>query len=374
MHRYLVIPLAAYLLSAPLVSALEFRASDQVSIPPTESIREDIYLAGGTVSQLGRVSGDVFAAGGQILSQGDISGDLIATGGSIMVVGTTTDDVRVAGGNVTIHGAVLGDVIVFGGAVAVSGEVRGDVVAFGGTVRVSGPVRGELRAGGGTVTIDAPVGGPVRIDAERVELTSRARLSEGIAYSAVQELSKESGAAIMGAVTFEPRRDVREAAANGLIAFLSLWFVLKFVMLLIGSLLISYFFNGYAINLVERCRAKPLQEFALGLAAMIVIPVVSVVLMAILIGLPLGLLGMLAFFGLGVFAHLIAPIVFGSFLYSWIFGRPPTVNWKTTAVGAIVFYLIWFVPFAGWFARFYFLFLVIGATVSFKWDIARSWQ
>ena len=344
-----------------------------MTLPAGTPVLEDTYIAAGSISQIAPVKGDFLAAGGQVLSQGDISGDLVIAGGAIMTVGTTSDDLRVAGGNVTIHGAVMGDAIVFGGQVLISGEVRGDLVAYGGTVRITAPVRGSVRTGGSSVVIDAPIGGSVRVDAEKLEVGREARVGGDFAYSAIEKAAI-TDAAVGGTLTYAPRANVREAAENGLVAFLSLWFVLKFVMLLIGSLLIGYFFRGYALDLIARCRAKPVQEFALGLATMIVLPVVSLVLMAILIGLPLGLLGILGFFGLGVFAHLIAPIVFGSFLYSWMFSAPPTVSWKTTALGATLFYLIWFVPFVGWIARAFFIFLAIGATISFKWDIARKWH
>jgi cytoskeletal protein CcmA (bactofilin family) len=354
------------------VSALGLRAGDQVSL--TETILEDTYVAGGSVSQIAPINGDLFVAGGQVLSQGDISGDLFIAGGGVTTVGTTSDDVRIAGGNVTVHGAVLGDVVVFGGQVLVSGAVRGDVIAYGGTVRIAAPVRGDVRAGGGTVTIDAPIAGRVTLDAEKVELTKRAKIGGDLNYTAVTEVSVPQEASVGGTIKYTPCVNVREVAEQGLIAFLSLWFVLKFFMLLSGSLLISYFFNAYALDLVLRCRAKPVQEFALGLATMIALPVVSLFLLVTIIGLPIGLLGLLSFSGLGILAHLIGPIVFGSFLFAWLFSTAPTVNWKTTLVGATLFYFIWFIPFAGWLARAFFFFLVIGATVSFKWDIARKWH
>ena len=222
--------------------------------------------------------------------------------------------------------------------------------------------------------LNSAVRGSARIDAEKVRFTDKASVGGALNYSAVSEMEKAAGARIAGEISFTPRPDVREAATQGLVAFLSFWFVLKFLMLLLGSLIISYFFHGYSMDLVSRCRARPVQEFALGLATMIALPVISLVLMASLIGLPIGILGFLGFLGLGVFAHLIGPIVFGSFLYSWMFAVAPTVNWKTTVLGATIFYLIWFVPVAGWLARAFFIFLSIGATISFKWDIARKWH
>ncbi len=360
---------------APLyAAAFEMRASDQVSLLASETIVDDLYAAGGAVSQLGTVRGDFFATGGQVLSQGLVTGDMFIAAGGVTTVGTTTDDVRIVGGNVTIHGAVGGDLLVFGGHVLVSGPVAGDVVAYGGTVRIDTPIRGDVYAGGGTVELNSSVGGDARIDAEKLILSDSASLAGALRYSAISAMQKAAGATIAGEVTFTPRPNVREAAAQGFIAFLSVWFVLKFLMLLVGSLVISYFFNSYAVDLIGRAKARPVQEFALGLATMIVLPVISIILIVSIIGLPLGLLGILGFLGLGVFAHLIGPILFGSFLYSWISGNAPKVTWKTTTLGATIFYLIWFVPIVGWLARAFFIFLALGVAISFKWDIARKWH
>ena len=374
--RHFIPVVALALLCAPLLaSALELRTGEQPSINIGESIVDDLYITGGAVSHLGTAQGDFIAAGGSVLIQGTVGADAIVGGGTVTFVGPIGDDVRVAGGNVTINSAVAGDVVAFGGQLTFAGNIGGDLIAYGGTVRVDAPVGGDVRMGGGNIYINAPINGSVHIDAaEKVTLGPSAAIAGDFIYKAASELVNESGAPIGGMIEYTPRPDIREAAAEGLIAFLSLWFIAKFFMMLFGAMLVGLVFKRYATELGRRALRQPVPEFATGLVVVIVLPIVSVILLATIVGIPLGFLGMFSFGALLVYGGLIAPIVLGSLLNSWMFTRPIEVSWKTILLGVVAFYIVGFVPFVGTLARVFFLLLALGAAIRFKWDLAKEWQ
>src|SRR5437870_4762579 len=74
--------------------------------------------------------------------------------GETVVVGpneTINDDLYAAGGTITIQGTINGDLVAAGSTITISGVVNGDVIAAGGTITISGPVRGSVRSGGGNL-------------------------------------------------------------------------------------------------------------------------------------------------------------------------------------------------------------------------------
>src|SRR5680860_1466974 len=71
-----------------LVSAeTVLRAGESVSISADQTVEEDFYALGGTVSMSGVIVGDMYSMGGGVTVNGSISEDLSVAGGSVQVHG-----------------------------------------------------------------------------------------------------------------------------------------------------------------------------------------------------------------------------------------------------------------------------------------------
>jgi len=87
---------------------------------------------------------------------------------------TVDNDLIVAGGTIYIHGVVAGDLMVAAARVEVSGEVQGDIIGFAETITVTGIVRGSLRAVARHVIVDGSVGRNLSTGSETMELRESA--------------------------------------------------------------------------------------------------------------------------------------------------------------------------------------------------------
>ncbi len=87
------------------------------------------------------LSGDVFIAGGET-----VNGPVVAIDGSARIDGVVNDDVYVGSGNLRIDGRVTGNVLVADGEATINGHVGGDVIALRGRVVVhsSAQVSGDV--------------------------------------------------------------------------------------------------------------------------------------------------------------------------------------------------------------------------------------
>lgn len=370
--KYLIIIL---ILVIPATSfAALFRSGDQPSIRLDEKIINDVYIAGGNVTSAGMIEGDLITAGGTITVSGDVTGDVMAGGGTINVRSNISDDVRLGGGTINVEGKVGGDVMAGGGQINISGPgVGGDVTLGGGSVRIDAPVAGNVLIGADDVYINAPIAGNVKIEGDKVTLGSKAVISGTLSYRAKQELTKEEGAVVNGEVKFEQRKE-RKATKQVFSAFLSGFIAWKFFTLLASALLVGMLFRRYSIETINIAIARPWYEMGRGLLVMIALPIISIILFITLIGIPFGVLGIIGFIAMLLFAWIMAPIILGSVVYKYFTKGEFEVSWKTTLFGVIIFTIVGFVPFIGWLAKMLLILLTLGASTALKLKVVKEWR
>jgi cytoskeletal protein CcmA (bactofilin family) len=97
---------------------------------------------------------------------------------------TIDDDVYAFGSTITIVGTVRGDVVAIGGTVTINGTVTGNVNAAAGTITISGRVGGSVRAVGGDITVDGRVGKDALIAGNTIDLAASARVDRDLNVAA----------------------------------------------------------------------------------------------------------------------------------------------------------------------------------------------
>jgi len=241
---------------------------------------------------------------------------------------------------------------------------------------VDAPVGGNMQLAGGEVVINSHVRGNVSFKGQKLTLGKDAVIGGNLDYSAQKEATMEVGAVVKGQTNFEQLKNAPpKMSGKGIIAFLSLVFLGKFLSLLVFALALGLFFNRYSAVLVGNAVTQPLLEMGRGLIVLIVLPVVSVMLLVTLIGVPLGLLGLVAFATLLLIASPLAAIILGSVLHKWMF-KPAEyqIAWQTILLGAVVYTLLGLIPILGGIAKFVLVLLAIGSMMKIKWDIAKGWR
>jgi hypothetical protein len=282
----------ALLLAAGLVSASPFGLAAQEtggSIFRRGEVADDLYVAGGRIDLAATVQGDVVAAGGR-LSLGDwVRGDVLAAGGDVTVGGQVLDDVRVAGGLVAVRANVGGDVTAVGGAVSIAPEARigGRAWLAGGEVDVQGRVARSVRAAGRVVRIGGEIDGDVTLAAVEVQILPTARVRGALVYRSPREAIVAPGAQIAGGTRHEtarwpsPQRAVR---AIGLVIA-----VATLGGLAVAGVALALLLPGLAASSARAISSAPWTSLAVGFAVLVATPAAATVLVATLLGAPLGI-------------------------------------------------------------------------------------
>ena len=377
MKKVFAYVLVLAMFAVPLLSyAAEFRAGEQASIGKNEKIVNDVYIAGGSVTSAGGVTGDLVTAGGNVLISGDVGADLIVGGGNVTILSNVGDDLRAGGGTVILNGKVGGDAIVGGGQVTVGGPgIGGDLVIGGGMILVNAPVDGNLTAGGGSVYINAPIKGDVKIEAEKVTLGSGAVISGNLTYKSTKELIKEDGAVVKGKIDFEQKvskkMDISPAVFVALFGAIALW---KFFALLASALVVGLLLKRYNKEIIRFATERPLFELGMGVVVMIVVPIISIFFFVTLVGIPFGVISLLGFAILMLFAWIITPIILGSVVYKYFTKREYEVSWKTIILGVLLYCVLGLVPFFGSLAQTLLMWITLGSMCAFKMKVIKEWR
>jgi hypothetical protein len=318
--------------------------NDNVVLGTTET-HKNLYTIGGTVTVNSTIQGDIVAAAGTITMDGPVEGDVLVMGGTVTINNTIGGDVRVAGGTVTINAQVGGDVLALGGTIILSekSQVGGDVTAAGGTLTLNAPVLGKVWVCGGAVTINSKVDGPVVVKrSDTVTFGPKAQVAGAIKIQAKNDPVVQEGAQI-ASIDFQ-RMEHRAGYAKGI--------VLGIVISLLASILVALVFAWVAPRRLEGLVAQVKGRFwvnaGIGVATLIVTPIVAVILFVIGVGFQIGLILMFGYLFAVAIAWVVGMLWTGSWVYQLLTKSATLViNWKTAVLGAVVFVLIKFIPVVG---------------------------
>lgn len=351
------IAIAAAALCIPFVAlAAEFRAGeDQIRIID-EAINGNLYVGAGNVTIDSAVEGDSFIGGGQVDVNGTVQDDLFIGGGNIRVTGDVGGDVRIGGGNVRIEGKIGGELMVGGGNVEITDSAE---------------VSGQTFIGAGQIVIAGSTGS-VKASAESIRLESTARINGDLEYISPNTVQKREGAIVTGATkhTAPPSpHDEKVPALAALAGGSIIWLVASLAMLL----LFVYALPSKAATLAADWKNNFWLNMAIGFVFLVVSPIAGFILMATIIGIPLGI-GVLLLYPILLFIGKLAGIIgVGVWLRSLLDKAAGVkVDWVSALMGLVVLALIGLVPLLGALAVFVSFLAGLGALVRYDWKLIQN--
>jgi cytoskeletal protein CcmA (bactofilin family) len=368
-------PLLLLLLMPVQLHAIDVRAARHVSILPGETIRTNLYVAGGDVSIAGRVEGDLTVGGGDIYLTGAVLNDVTVGGGQVRFDGQIGGDLRIAGGQVFIGGKINGDLVLAGGRVRIlpSAVVGGDVVLAGGTVVIEGALIRSLKAVAGDAFLNGTVSGPVNLRSGTVGVGEHANLEAAFDYFAPNEAVIDKAARIKGPVAFHMTSGMDQTWFRLLLRRMGVaFFLLRFTMTLVAGLLGFFLLRRQSQELVEYALSHFGLEFIRGFVLFFVIPPAIFLIAITIVGAPVAFLGGLFHLSVGVVAVIYAGIALGTLLFAK--ARKSSqyqVTWQAVIVGIVLGFLVRIVPYVGFFFNAVFFLVIFGSLYERFWLLVR---
>ncbi len=325
--------------SVSAASAAEFQAGEQVRIQrPVEGA---LFAAGKHVVVTAPVDGDLFAAGFDLRVPGPVTGDALLIGFTLDLSAPIAGDLLLVAGRATVNGPVSGDVEANGAniTIAPSSRIGGDFVASGTQITMEGVIAGDARLVGEKVTLAGTIAGNVDVAADELLLLPGARIVGNLRHSGPAPVTVPDGASVAGTVRY------REDGGSGDGWLVSM--VGRALALFLTGLAVRWLFPDLLAGVSAAVRAHPVRHGLTGIAVMMVTPLLILLLVISMIGIPLGMLMgglyLLAYpLGLALAAFAVGDM--------WVRRGGDTVRGRLARFGGatLVLALLSLVPWIGW--------------------------
>ncbi|MGE0800495.1 MAG: hypothetical protein AB7G13_22020 [Lautropia sp.] len=316
--------------------------------------------AGSATQAAARIGDDVYRAGGRIDLHADNPGDVVAAGGRVDVTGRVGGDVLLAGGRVAVDATVDQDLYAAGGAVRIAGPVGRSARLAGGEVAVApgAAIAGAVTIAGGHVAFDGHAGRDLLIRARRAEINGRV---DGDLLIAGGELSLGPDAVVRGRLEHRVRTPPQVAAgariAGGIVAAapepgrsggrVGATLVTVAAALLAAAVLL-WLVPRAARRAGRSLRARPVAAPLAGVATLVGLPVVAVLALITVVGIPLGLFAGLVLLGLLLTGALVTAVAIGDAIVERRGAGNGWQRWLAAAVVLLGLCLLAQLPYLGW--------------------------
>lgn len=367
-----ILLLAVGLLMIPLAGqALVVKSGDNVNV--NEVIDGNFFAAGSIIAIDGTVNGDVFVAGNTIIVSGIVNGDVFAVGSNIDVSGIVTGNVRFIGSSLNVRGQVERNVMAAGSSLMISnGASVGRHLSFSGaSLVINGPVGGQLDAAGASVSLNSKVAGNVMLELGSegtVDLGDMAELQQNLTYRAAmgEQLTMSAGASVAGDTIFnEWQQPVEKFESQTVFKKVFAWGkIINFLSLFILGLILIYLMPQPLDKVYSQMKKKFWPSLGRGLVVLIVTPVLAIILLFTVIGIPLALI-MLAIYGIALYlTKAVVALAVGRLLSD-------SFKWQLhpawcLLIGLIIISALGWIPVIGWLLCFVLMLWALGAFYKTK--------
>lgn len=327
------------------------------------AIKHNVQMMGPSVRSEAVVKGDFAAMGGHVVVNHPVADDALLLGGTVDVRAPVGDDLRAAGGDVVVESSVGGDVLAAAGNLRLTkaAQVAGGAELAGGDVLVDGRVEGSLNVRARRLVLNGPVGGSVQAAVEELELGPEARIGGGLRHTASAS-TQDPAAVVSGPVEHvdwlfgeRPRWNGRHPMHEGRWpAMGGWWWLVPLSMGLLGVLalagLVLFVFSHFADQAAHQIETQPWLALGVGAGLLAALPVLALLLLFTLLGIPLGLVVMALYPPLLLLGWLIGAL----FAARWLAARAqptqatgPAVSYGWMAVAVIALLMAGMIPIVG---------------------------
>ncbi|MBT4849241.1 hypothetical protein HON36_00110 [Candidatus Parcubacteria bacterium] len=370
MSRKIKILLASFLFLLPLsVLAIETHNGDNVLLGADTVIDSNYYAAGQTIEIYGTVNGDLFLAGKNItIDSENINGDIFAAGESITIKGKINGSVRFAGQHMSVSGYVRDNVLSFGQNLKLDPEsiLDGHLTFWGQALSLRGQVNGQVEGGMDSLSLSGTVGKNVDVYLENtkegnVNIEDQAFINGALHYRAWKELAINPNAVIKGGPLFEKLEDKKAKPWTSKATSL----LIKFFGLLVVGMVFLYLWPKMFGKAYDKAYKNTVPTFLKGLLFLIVVPIICIILLITVIGIPMAGLLFVTWLMLLYLAKVVAAWLTGQFIKSKFFEKKKIAKINILAIGVFVYMLLGQIPFIGTIFAVIIFLLALGTFVSY---------
>ncbi len=345
------------ILVAILIPVISLKAAADknglVFVATDEVITGNLIAAGENVLIDGTISGDLITASQSLIVNGRVEGDIIAIAQNIDIKGEVGGNIRVVGNNVDISSVVTRNLNVFGSNIMISENARvgWDAILGGSTVITKGNINGFLDIYAQNASLDSKIGKNARINIYNesqnpsLSVSKNTTINGDLDYTANVSASIDNQAVISGQTNFHKSENKKNSNTwpnwvwGRLFAFLST--------ILIGLVLV-FILPKNSTAIINKIRSHPGKSVLIGAIITLATPLLLLLLMVTIIGLPLALILFLTVLAGVLLSTAVSSLLLGSLIVQNVLKKNLTSLFWPLVLGVAIITLLSSLPYLGW--------------------------
>ena len=279
----------------PAMAAWQTLTGSEVFIREGEVIAGDLWIMGNGVKIAGEIKGDLLIFADELDLSGRVDGDVLGVTGRTLISGEVVGNFRGLSAFTQIEGVVAGNFSAAGTQLVLGPQSEvGSLLSWYTTTRLLGEITGPALAKGNIFNLNGKIGGDLQVGAKQINIGENTEITGDFTYPVGVNPVVMPGAKIGG-----ERRTTVLKTAPALTGMQGIWFLGSLLMGLVWLLL---FPRRWSELLSTRISWHRIIGFGLG--SFFLLPVMSIIAILTMVGLPLGIGLFLLFLILMAFGEL----------------------------------------------------------------------
>ncbi|HBA83951.1 MAG TPA: hypothetical protein DCZ95_07660 [Verrucomicrobia bacterium] len=329
-------------------AAVELIRQDDYRLDATNALAAETYIWGDRIDLHGHTLDDVFLLGQTIKIDGETLDDIWVFTDAFVFSGTAREDVRVAARQaVQLTGTFEKNLVVAGKTVSLGPDslVQGEALLLGESVIVEGHVQGDVHVAAYNATLSGKMDGLVRLYADDIVVLPGAEIHGDLIYTSQKELFLNEKVVLTGKLI---RRDIQawntETPSYRTILSFKMFFYLAALVAGIPFVSLFPYLTGRAVRQVRKSAWKCA---LIGVVAFCLIPVLAVLSVLTLIGIPLGLVLAAAYAVMLYVSKFFVALAVGGSIFRWNGPQSFSRVFSALSMGLIALYAATLLPVVG---------------------------
>lgn len=310
-----------------------------------ETVDGSLWTGANNIDIAGTVNGDVFCGGQTVNISGTVKGDVICGAQTITISGHVEGNVRIGAQTVNLTGIIDRNASV--GAQTINtdskSQIGGDASLGATNITLNGKVGRDLAVAGTSVTLSGEVGRDIKSGIDKMSLLSGAKVGGSVDYTSNNKIDIASGVMVSGALTqHQPKQSQRQLVH--LMIFGGVMALLAGLILLLTALVITALAPRLVHSVAGQAIQRPWVALLTGFVASIVVPILAVLLMITVVGIPLGILMLVSWIVIAMASGLFSAYYIGRRI--WSSQGNPLLR---VLLGGVILLILLMVPVLGFF-------------------------
>jgi predicted anti-sigma-YlaC factor YlaD len=341
-----------------------------VTVPPGETVDDTLVAFGTSVDVDGTVNGDVIAFARRVNIRGTVKGSVISFGQQVEVEGTVEGSVVGMAQAIRASGQIAKNLYAFGQEIMMGtkGRVAGNLAAFSAVSNIDGNIGRDLMAFGGSTDIHGEIARNVFAWSRVLSVLAPAHIGGNLTAHVRQRenVHVDTGAKVDGKTDIEVA--VPPPSRYSTLSFY-IWQIIWVCAAFLTGMVAFWLFPALARVNLDTGNAL-LIATGLGFLGVIVPPIAAIISSITLIGLPLGLITLVAWVVAGYLAKIIIAVFLGRSLLAGRDAQAPPLPVMLLA-GLVPIFVAINLPFVGGLINFLLVLLGLGALLKTIYDMPR---